>query len=240
MKKIHLLFIIVLFLTGCSASANISIDKNSIVETVNIIEQDTNKYNKYKNWNGFPVPLYYDQDLKVPLWMQNREKESGVSYYDVKNDDNNKTLNITGKFTVNNHNRSSLVRNCFKLYNVINENSKTIFSTSQGLTCAFKNFDIRISTPYTVVTNNADKVDSENNVFIWNINSSNAKNASVYLEVDFSKKYKEDENTNYEDTSQKEEKSNNFIYIIVIIVTTIIILFGLYFYTNIKKRNTSI
>lgn len=240
MKKIYALLIGIVFLTGCSATANISIDKDSILESIKVFEQDPNNYNKYKNWNGFPVPLYYDQELKEPLWMQNRKKEAGVSYYDVKNDDNNKTIEITGKFKPNNHNRSSLVRNCFKLYNVINEDSKTIFSTSKGLTCAFKNFNIIVSTPYTVVTNNADKVDLENNIFTWNINSSNAKNASVYLEVDFSKKYKEDEVTNEDDTTEQESESNTFMYIIIIIITMIIIIIGLYFYTNSKKRNNSI
>lgn len=240
MKKIYALLIGIVFLTGCSATADISIDKDSVVENVKVSEQDIDKYNKYKNWNGFPVPLYYDQDLKVPLWMNDREKESGVSYYDVKNDDNNKTIEISGKFKLNNHNRSSLVRNCFKLYNVINEGSKTIFSTSKGLTCAFKNFDIKVYTPYTVVTNNADKVDYENNIYTWNINSSSAKNASVYLEVDFSKKYKEDQVTNEDDTTEKASESNTFVYTIIIIITTIIIALGLYFYTKFKKHNTSV
>ncbi len=240
MKKIYALLIGIVFLTGCSATANISIDKDSVVENIKVYEQDTNQYNKYKNWNGFPVPLYYDQDLKVPLWMKDRTKETGVSYYDVKNDDNNKTIETTGKFKLNNHNRSSLVRNCFKLYNIINEDSKTIFSTSKGLTCAFRNFDIKVSTPYVVVANNADRVDSENNVFTWNINSSNAKTASVYLEIDFSKRFnEEDTNSNNGNATQNSNNSNIFVYI-MIALTVLVIISGLYFYTNIKKRNTSI
>lgn len=239
MKKIYFLFVIVLLLTGCSATANISIDKDSVIENIIVSEQNTNKFNKYKNWGGFPVPLYYDQELQAPLWMPNREKEKGVSYYDVVKNDSNKTIEITGKFTPKNHNRSSLVRNCFRFYNVINEGSKTIFSTSRGLTCAFKNFDIKVSTPYTVVTHNADKVDSENNVFTWKVNSSNSKNVGIYLEIDFSKKFKEDENTNTTNNTQKENESNVLMYTVIIIVSLLII-GGLYFYTKFKKHNTSV
>ena len=240
MKKIYFLFVIVLFLTGCSATANISIDKDSVIENIIVSEQDTNKYNKYKNWGGFPVPLYYDQELQAPLWMPNREKEKGVSYYDVVKNDSNKTIEITGKFTSKNHNRSSLVRNCFRFYNVINEGSKTIFSTSKGLTCAFKNFDIKVSTPYTVVTHNADKVDSENNVFTWKVNSSNSKNVGIYLEIDFSKKYNETE-TSYGDNNETsnqqkgENTSSTLIYIFIIVAIIILAVGGIYLYRRKQK-----
>ena len=238
MKKYYILIFILLLLTGCKATATISIDKNTITETVKVSEKDNKKYNSYKNWNGFPVPLYYDQELEAPLWVPKREKEDGVLYYDVNSYDQNHTIITSGKFNLNNHNRSSLVRNCFKLYNVISKNNKTIFSTSKGLICAFKQFDIIVTTPYTVTSHNASKVDTNTNTYTWNINNSNVKTASVFLEVDFSKKYNEKEASNNKknNTSQQENiiinnhNTNAIGYIIIVIIIVAIIIMGIYLY----------
>ena len=119
MKKIILLFILVLFITGCKATVNVNIDKDNVTEKVSVYEKNTTTYNNMKNWEGFPVPLYYNQDLEVPSWMPNREKEQGVPYYNVEFNDDINTITGTGKFSFNNYKRSSLVNNCFKLSSFI-------------------------------------------------------------------------------------------------------------------------
>ena len=126
MKKYLLIILLAFLITGCKANVNISIDKDNVSEKVIVYEKDAKLYNKYKKWGGFPVPLYYDQKLEAPMWMPNREKEQGVPYYNVTMNDTEKTIVTTGQFALNEHQRSSLVRNCFKLYNVISENNKTI------------------------------------------------------------------------------------------------------------------
>lgn len=240
MKRIFGLLIVIFFLTGCSATVNVSIDKDTVSETVRVSEQNVNKYNQMKNWGGFPVPLYYDQELEAPLWMPKREKEAGVSYYNVSFDDANKTIVTSGKFSKNQHNRSSIVRRCFKLYNVISEGDKTIFSTSNGLICAFKNFDIVVNTPYTVVANNASKVDTDTNTYTWSVNDSNANDIGVYLEIDFSKKYNEPE-TNYGDNNETsnqqkgENTSSTLIYIFIIASIIILAVGGIYLYKRKQK-----
>ncbi len=243
MKKNFILLAVILLLTGCKATANISIDKDTITETVRVFEQDSKKYESYKKWNGFPITLYYDQKLKSPAWMPNREKESGVPYYNVDIDDQEHIISMSGKFSLTNHTKSSLVRNCFRLYNIIQEDNKTIFSTSKGLTCAFNNFDIVVSTPYTVVTSNATKVDTETNTYIWNINSSNVNNSNVYLEVDFSKRYNEEPAENGESNSSNEqsqpvnEKTNFIVFIVVAVGLLIVIIISYYLYK--KRQKTS-
>ena len=237
MKRIYLLLIGLVLLTGCSSTVNISIDKNTITEKVKISESNYTKYNQIKNWNGFPAPLFYDQELNVPTWMPNREKESGVSYYEVSENNSNKTLEITGSFSLKNHNRSSLVRNCFRFYNVITEGQKTIFSTSKGLTCSYRNFSVVVSTPYVVLNNNADGVDKEHNTYTWNINSSNAKKVGIYMEVDFSKKYNEDPNETINEDDNKSAESNYYTYLIVGILIVLLALLGVHLYN--KKRNLS-
>ena len=236
MKRIYILLIIVLFLTGCSSVVNIAIDKNSVTETVNISESNLSRYNAIKNWNGFPAPLYYDQELDAPMWMPSREKENGVSYYDVVSDDQNHSLKITGNFKLKEHTRSYLVRHCFRFYNVITEGQRTIFSTSKGLTCSYRNFSIVVSTPYVVINNNADGVDKDNNTFTWNINNSNYRDVGLYMEVDFSKKFKEESNNN-NNIPAKTTTNSNYIHIIVGVIIALVALSGLYLYSRRQKNS---
>ena len=243
MKRILILIVFVLLLTGCKATVDVSIDENKVSEKVTIHEQDTTTYNQIKNWDGFPVPLYYDAELESPLWMPNREKESGISYYDVTTDDSQNAIVATGNFSLDNYKRSSLVRNCFKLFNIINEDGVTIFSTSKGLICSFDNFDVVVKTPYKIVNSNASSIDSFNNTYTWNFTKSNRNNISIYFEVDFSKNYdgsgtnKSSNNSNSNDV----KKDTNVVLIITIITILIfiILLITLNLYRK-KKKNSSI
>lgn len=238
MKKYIVIFLIVFLLTGCRSVTNISIDKNVVTEEVTIRADNASNYEAYKNWKGFPVPLYFDQELDDPMWLPNRKKESGVSYYSVSPDDNNNVLKVSGKFKLKEHTRSSLVRNCFQFYNIIDEGDKTIFSTSKGLTCAFNNFSIVISTPYLVTSNNANSVDEANNRFTWNVNSSNAKNFGIYLEIDFSKKYNENQSSNTNNKNKNTEENKLYAYLAIPIAIILIALSTVYLHK--KKRNLSV
>ena len=239
-KKIFIMVLMLMITTGCSSTVNINIDKNKIEEKVTIVTPNDVEYNKVKNWSGFPVTLYYDQELKNPF---GNEKESGVPYYNVNMNDSERTVTASGNFTLIDHKKSSLVRNCFKLYNVISQGNKTIFSTSKGLICSFNQFQLVINTPYTVLENNADITNSDTNTYIWNINKSNAQNASVYLEVDFSKRYNEEEVTPDGKSTPQEEKTvttvinKKIIYIVLAIVTAVIVLASVYLYK--KHKDTS-
>lgn len=239
MRKLYILIIGIFLLTGCNGNVTINIDKNSIKETVKVSEPVQTKYNEIKQWSGFPIPLYYDQELKAPLWMPNREKESGVSYYNDKKDDTSKTIEVTGNFDLKNHNRSNLVRSCFKYYNVIQEGNKTIFSTSQGLICAFNNFDVVINTPYSVITNNATSVDTNTNTYTWKINNSNKKTTNIYLEIDFSKKYNSSSTEKSKNNNGNIEKNSDTIakYIITVIIGVSLIIAAIVFLKKIKNNN---
>lgn len=239
MKKILVMLIGLFLVTGCNANVDISIDKDTVTEKVTVSAANEKEYNQVKNWNGFPVTLYYDEELETPPWMTNREKENGVSYYDTNFEDIDYKFIGTGKFSMEEHTRSSLVRNCFKLYNIIDTDSKKIFSTSKGLICAFKNFDINISTPYVVTTNNASKVDKENNTYTWTINDSNYKDTNIYLEIDFSKKYNETDNDDNKDSkeAQNSNKVRKIITIVIVSGTVIVAFGGLYLYM--KKQKAS-
>lgn len=239
MKKYCFILVLILFLTGCSGKVTININKNTITEKLEVSKLDNNTYNQLKTWSGFPIPLYYDQELDKPLWLPNREKESGVSYYDVTFNDETKHANISGSFTLNSHERSTAVRRCFKYYDIKKEGEVVSFATGHGLVCAFTNFDVIITTPYKVVNHNANSFDTTNNTYVWNITDANAQKAYIYLEVDFS------QNSNGEkikdpinDNNDNIEKHNyKYIYYTILLILLLLVLGSIYIFN--KKKTVS-
>ena len=233
MKKLLLLLIVTFLLTGCHAVANIDIEKDKITENITVTADSDKEYSKVKNWSGFPLTLYYDQDLENPFG-DSRERESGVEYYSEKFDDSTKTLVSNATFNLGNHTRSSLVRGCFNLYNVgedENDSNIVAFATSEGITCDFSNFDVVISTPYEVVSNNADSVDSVNNIYTWSVKDSNKNNTSISIVIDFSKRFNEKTTVNSNEDNSKNEIENEqnndsaiLVYIIIIIIVVLIVI----------------
>ncbi len=228
MKKFIILLILAFTMTGCAATANINIDKNEITEEY-IIKGNKSDYSNIKENATFPVPLYYDADLSNP-YSNSGEKESGVDYYDVVADDTNRKITINGKFSLDNHIRSSAVRNCFRYYNIVNTEitDEKEFSTSNGLTCAFSNFTVNIKTPYKVTSNNADKVDKKNNIYTWKFTDKNSTEKGIDITINFSKKYNQvskpnQSSNNGKETEKKEENTSKTIWPIVIVPLSILI-----------------
>lgn len=204
MKRFLIMCFFVFLITGCTSEVNITIDKNNIEEKITVIGSDQSEYDEIKNWNGFPLTLYYDQELENPF--SSGVKENGVKYYSVENNENEKKVNASATFTLQDHVRSSLIRGCFEFYNIVDSDNNTkIFSTSNGLICNFTDFKIIVYTPYEVVNSNAHEIDSENHTYIWKVNSSNERDISVYLEIDFS----EDDLANEKDSPHDDYTNND-------------------------------
>ena len=233
MKKLFLLTIVLFLATGCSATANISIDQGEITESIEVVSDNDNEYKEVSGWYGFPLTKYYDQELENPFGGS-KEKESGVPYYDTKFDETQKKVTATATFETSEHIRSSVVRGCFQSYNVAadeNDPNLVTFATSEGLICDFSNFNIVVNTPYKVVQSNASSVDQINNTYTWKINDSNKMSASVSLVVDFSKRLDENgttkENKETNEPVKRESDSgvsSMFIYIVIISIIFIIVI----------------
>lgn len=240
MKKALILIIFVFLLTGCSSVMTIDIDKDSITENVKIISSGDAEYNKVKNWNGFPLTLYYDQVLSNPF-SSSKEKESGVPYYNVNFNDDLFTTSIEGNFNLKEHPRSSIIRNCFKYYNVVSDGDIYTFSTSHGLICSFTNFDIVVNTPYAIVSNNADSFNEATNSLVWHFNRNNSTGKGVYLELDFSKKVLGEENADGVDSTTDTKKiMNKTILFYVIIIFVMIVLVAIYILKKKKDKSSVI
>ena len=71
MKKIIMLFLVIIVLTGCSAEVNINIGENGINETITINDTSSTNYYNY-------VPVFYDDIFSE---IEPDVKNEGVSYY---------------------------------------------------------------------------------------------------------------------------------------------------------------
>ncbi len=244
MKKKIVLFGILFCLTGCSANVNINIDDNKVTENITATASNSSEYSEFKNWNGFPLPLYYDQELENPF-AQKREKESGVEYYNVSFDDSKKSFTANAEFDFESHTRSSMIRNCFNYYNIIEEGNNITFSTSSGLICSFSNISINVITPYKVIDSNANTINENDNIYTWKINNSNSRNISIYFVIDKSKSYKtnEEDKKNYNDTNSTSERNNNnknnqSIFIAIGVIIGVIVLITI-FILKLKSKKAS-
>ena len=245
MKKFLLLIISILFITGCTANVNIDINKDTIKEEYTIYGNNSD-YNEIKETATYPTPLFYDAEVENP-YSPTGKKQSGIQYYDSKYDDTNKKVTIVGTFSLKEHIKSSVIRNCFQYYNITDddETGETTFSTSSGLTCEFNKFTLRIKTPYKVTQNNADLVNNEENIYIWKFNDKNSNNKSVIITINFSETYNGQNNNqnpnvdnNTDDTTTNETKKDSSLTPIIII-SIIIVIIILAIILKVKQRKVS-
>ena len=216
LKKYSFLLLLLFFLTGCTATVNVTIDKDSVEENIIVKGSNITEYNEIRNWSGFPLEKNYDDYMENYLSVDNNRK-SGVSYYDVTNNNETLTTNVSSSFNYFEYENSSIVRNCFEYFNILEEGDMVIFSTSKGLRCNFNNFNIVVNTPYLVTTNNASNVNTSTNTFTWTVGESAPSNFGIFMEIDLSKKYNESaSNTNNELTeSNSTYRSNSFGFILI-------------------------
>lgn len=248
-KNLILIFIMLFILTGCDAVVNVDINKDSITEKVTATAKDNNEYNDFKNWNGFPLPMYFENSS--PYNNSPDEKDEGISYYDNKFDDESKQVYAQATFDLNNYNKSTLVKSCFERCSIVpsEDGISTIFYAGEGLTCKFNNFKIVVKTPYKVTYNNASSVDTGNNTYTWIVDSKNNNKINIYLKIDFSHKYdgsSADTNTDTqndvkdtEDTKEKETKSPNYKLYVTLAIIGIFSLIGILIVLKKKKEAVS-
>lgn len=165
MKKLFTL-IMLLLVTGCTCSYELSIQDSSIYETLKI--------------NGVTTEIPVDVDL-VNLSDTNYKKE-------VVDD----TVTYTTSYNLETYKKTNFL-SCFESYNIQTTDDKYIIRTGKNFTCLpyqyndydelkYDELEIKIKTNHKVVNHNASKV--ENNTYYWYITKENINNADIYFEIE--------------------------------------------------------
>ncbi len=172
--KLGIISIIILVLTGCEVSYNISIDNNLKVSEVligleNNVVLEENGETKQKQVKYIIDTLDQIGELfsytKVPIYNTNT---SGVS---VKRDFNN-----IADFNTN----STIAKEVFTRFKVTTNNKQTRINAvanylSQTTASGTININtINIQVPYAVINNNADSIDKKDHIYTWKLSADNA------------------------------------------------------------------
>lgn len=231
-KKILLMFILILLLSGCSVEYNVSLENDSFKENGSLIEKKENKDNLSKNGFSFEEQINYTyQSMHDVLNGQEMEKTQS---FELKKIDTDKEIGLTysNELKQNKYYLSPIIRQCYDNVSVKNSNNNIKISTGNYFKCfdyyeLLNNVTVNFTTNYKVVNNNADEI--KDNTYTWFINKNNFKDKEISIEID-----KSDISYN---TLLDEKESNVLIVFLIGLVLTVIFVFGFYTYYKVKFSN---
>lgn len=235
MKKIKFLLVILSlsFLTGCTASYNLTIDDNSVKEMTKIV-MNNNEYETFLSDNNNKYfNMYFDDEnnvgeegLELPI--------SGVSYYKFSQNDSTNTISYTGDFTYNNFKRSTIRTLGFKNTKFVSSDNSISITTSSGFTFPYEELTeltVNITSPYKVNYTNADKTNGNTLTWVINKNNANTKSISVTYIT------KEEELIINDKEEEKEKMPFKLILMIILLVLLVGFMISLIFVYKFKKNN---
>ncbi len=188
MKKIFLLLITTILLTGCTATYDINITKDKIDDKIIIMTDSKNVDKANKNTtNTFTQKL--------------GEWENGHDFYkrELITTKDKTGYEYTYSFNYDEYDAMSQIRKCYQDFNLTYENGIKL-STSNEFLCKnyypqVKTYTINITSEYNITSSNADSV--KDNVHTWIINSKNYKNKPIKLNINKNKLYIKEETKDY-------------------------------------------
>lgn len=220
MKKIILILPLLFILSGCTAEYNVEIYNDRYIENIKVEELNPSNFDDYKE--GYTIRNLLKEEY-------NRDNY----YYKKKfiEDSNRLLLKYNSDFSLDTYSTSSVARECYEYFNVLEKGTTTIISTSIKNTCLddyvwLDKLVINVKTNHVVKKNNADSV--ENGVYTWTFDRSNYKEKGIYFEFS-DEKYV----FNYDN-----EYTKKVVYIIVI-VGIILLVIGIIVFILSKKRKNS-
>lgn len=192
MKRIIVVLIFLLLLTGCTIDYNLVIDKDSIKETI--------------------TGTAYKEEYEV------REEDSGLNlFYTYINDDINPLIFGDGLYTKdineidnginykydfiykNNYDKSKIINSCFENSNVKETDTYYSIELSGEFYCLYSDkININVISNYVVLENNAKEVNG--NKYSWVIDDSS--NVNIFLNISKEIKYEEPSKTKFISTFQ--------------------------------------
>ena len=213
MKKIILLFMFTLLLTGCSCDYELNISDDKVVENVDISlpysmdSDDRSKFLEYTKIDNLAVVggldnPYYDMSARAD------------NYGDVYNFN----YSYDKEHPIKN---ARTMKSCFEKYKVEETSSYYMFVFRGEFKCKYKFDDVNITvkTNNEVPKHNSTDYDEKEGVYRWKIDSSNASDVDIKLLVQ-KDKYPE---------KIKEQSNNLFINIFLIVGILVSIVGGIIF-----------
>lgn len=223
-KKLFILIILLLSLTGCKVEYKLNLDNklnlDENIELISTSEEDKEKFDSFD--------LYIPIDKNVP-YIAFQEKIEETEYYKTKKN----SSKITFKNSYSNQDyekyiNSYIANSAYDYVSITSINNEDLVLSSSKKFYLFDKFEnleevkITISTTYKVIEHNADEVN--NHDYKWIINKENADNKGIFLEINPSK-----------ETLTFMEKLIRGDYFNTFVITLIFLVIGILIYLILKK-----
>lgn len=230
MKKKLLLLFILIILSGCSVTSNISINENYNVEESTRISFDNslavNYYSPKEYANEYIE--YYLSAIKLKNYEYSLEEGSETSSVDFTKTSNDICKSINENL-FSNHLYKTIKCSEDEEYFIIDSVGEQSISKPLSMkTFNAENVVINVKLPVLAEENNADIVNDK--TYTWEFNKSTSSDKSIHLKIS---KTKVEEN--YKNVKKQEDKKNNGS-IIGIIIFIIILIIGLLLVANILYK----
>ncbi len=180
MKKIIILCITTILLTGCNATYNINFTKNKIEDSIKIYTNNKNVQNATKE-----VTEKFSEQLGN--W------ERGYEFYkrEIYATDKITGYEYTYNFNYEEYDAMSQLRKCYKDFELNYEKDTITINTSKEFLCQIyypevNSLELNITSEYEILNSNADK--KKNNTHTWNINKTNYKQKPINITISKVKK----------------------------------------------------
>ena len=245
MKKIKLLTLIILILltcTGCTIEYNITVNKDTIEETIQVdetissIRQEKDILEHYNMW--YPTYVNYIPKGNETIELEDfTKKADGIEYHTKKMIPKNNGYNYEYTYTypLNQYYDSYALATTFVETTVHNGTNTLVLKTSkENLLCKYNYFDslkinIKVD-PNVYKLNYTNSLNIRNNTYTWLLNRENCNDSQIILTLD-----------SIFDTEdiiikQEENKKDYTIYIFYGILIVIVIV-GYLIYKKIKNKN---
>lgn len=222
-KKLFILIILLLSLTGCKVEYKLELDnKLNIKENVTFIAKtDIDKELFNQQWN---IPIKYSKKLDL-----NSEKKDEINYYkSQKSGEKNIYSYEYNNSEYEKFEDNTFVNLAYDYVSIASINNEDLVLSSSKKFYLFDKFNnleevkITISTTYKVIEHNADEV--KNHDYTWIINKDNADNKGIFLEINPSK-----ENLTFMEKLIRGDYFNTFV------ITLIFLVIGILIYLILKK-----
>lgn len=211
MKKIIILLITTILLTGCNVTYDIKFTENNIKDSIKIYTNSKKVQTATEN----TITNFTDQ---LGNW------ERGYEYYkrELYTTDKITGYNYTYTFNYDEYDAMSQLRKCYKDFELNYEENTITLKTSNEFLCnnyyqEVNSLELNISSEYQIISSNADT--KSNNIHTWKINKNNYKNKPIELTISKKTSYIE------ENTTKKNKLDLQAILTIVIFILLIIVLF---------------
>lgn len=194
MKKIILIFLSIILLSGCDINYNINITNNKISTDLDLSVSETD----YKNYND-----NQEEKLSATLYEYFDEREilafddmNYKDFYNKKVSKNGRSLdvNYTYKYTYLDFYKSSMLNTCFEDFIVLNEDNYFYVKAFGKFNCYYDDTKINIKTDRKVINSNHDSY--KDGVYTWNIDRDTSNNVNIIFQVDKENHFVEEDSSN--------------------------------------------